>query len=93
MWSCCIQYYCFSETNSNTERIRVMTEMTATGHVIEHSGYKFELDSYTINVYSLESTSRVAVIPVLDSNGHRRVHTVPEFEAEVIWWLKDWGVL
>jgi len=70
-----------------------LAELAFTGLTTQHSGYVFKLDNYTINVYNQDDTRKVATIPVLDGNGHRRVHTVPEFEAEVVWWLRDWGVL
>lgn len=68
-----------------------MTTMISTGHILEAYGYTFVLNESVIAVFDYErQVTPVAIRPVLDDNGHRRVHTLEDFETEVAYFLRDW---
>ncbi len=67
----------------------MITEIPVGTSVIVN-GYTFTLTRLTIDVSA--GTNVFASIPVLDSNGFRFVRTQEQFEIQIAFWLKDWGL-
>lgn len=55
---------------------------------IETHGFIFTLREIYISVHNLDG-DLLAILPVLNENGHRIVRTQEDFEAEVAFWLNE----
>jgi hypothetical protein len=55
---------------------------------VETDGFIFTLNDINITVQNLDG-DLMAILPVLDENGHRIVRTQESFEIEIAFWLKE----
>jgi hypothetical protein len=60
------------------------------GYQIKKNGFVFTLREVYMSVHNMDGDI-MAIMHVLDGNGHRIVRTEDEFQMEVDWWLNENG--